>query len=217
NHTEASIKRREPMILKIVSTYNSLCNQLHVLIHQRKVPANAIPPIPISCDGIFQLDVDDDIWQDVGLEDETVNPPQWLADDNVHQGICLLLDLDHCLEEEDRLRHKHCVMQECMITEWTALQEAREHAAQLSLMCFEWQSRVHPIPSAWEMSDSWGPSSTDIAHAGHSLYHVKTVQPANADSGELSEDESNNDDINEGGVDDELMVAIEEVAYANEY
>ncbi|KAG1808027.1 uncharacterized protein BJ212DRAFT_1485307 [Suillus subaureus] len=113
--------------------------------------------------------------------------------------------------------------------EWTALQEAQEvanvdvawhlkkRAAQLSLMCFEWQSRVRPIPSAWEMPDSWGPSSTDIAHAGHSLYHAKTVQPVNADSGELSEDESNNDDIDEGGVDDELMVAIEEVAYANEY
>ncbi|KAG1883231.1 hypothetical protein F4604DRAFT_1879008 [Suillus subluteus] len=229
NHTEASIKRREPTILKIVSTYNNLCDQLHVLIHQRKAPANAVPPIPISRDGIFQLDVDDDIWQDVGLEDETADPPRWLADDNVRQGICLLLDLDRCLEEEDRLRCERRVMQECMILEWTALQEAREvadvdvawhlqkRAAQLSLMCFEWQSRVRPIPTAWEMPDSWGPSSTDIAHAGHSLYHAKTAQAVHADSWELSEDENNDDDVDEGGVDDELMAAVEEVAYANEY
>ncbi|KAG1847699.1 hypothetical protein F4604DRAFT_1687955 [Suillus subluteus] len=229
NHTEASIKRREPTILKIISTYNNLCDQLHVLIHQRKAPANAVPPIPISRDGIFQLDVNDDIWQDVGLEDETADPPRWLANDNVHQGIRLLLDLDRCLEEEDRLRRERCVMQECMILEWTALQEAQEvadvdvawhlqkHAAQLSLMCFEWQSRVRPIPTAWEMPDSWGPSSTDIAHAGHSLYHAKTAQAAHADSWELSEDENNDDDVDEGGVDDELMAAVEEVAYANEY
>lgn len=104
-----------------------------------------------------------------------------------------------------------------MVLDFDVAWHLEKHAAQLSLMCFEWQSRVHPIPSAWEMPDSWGPSSTDIAHAGHSLYHAKTVQPANADLGELSEDESNNDDIDEGGVDDELMVAIEEVAYANEY
>ncbi|KAG1823915.1 uncharacterized protein BJ212DRAFT_1476767 [Suillus subaureus] len=196
---------------------------------QSTAPANAIPPIPISHDGIFWLDVNDNIWQDVGLEDETVDPPRWLANDNVHQGIRLLLDLDRCLEEEDRLRCKHCVMQECMILEWTALQEAQEvtdvdvawHlekcAAQLSLMCFEWQLRVCPIPTAWEMPDSWGLSSTNIAHAGHSLYHMKIAQAAHADSWKLSEDENNDNDIDEGGVDDELMAAMEEVVYANEY
>lgn len=85
------------MILKIVSTYNTLCDQFHVLIRQCKAPANAILPLPISCDGICQLDVDDEIWQDIGLENETMDPPQWLADENVCQSIRLLLDLDHCL------------------------------------------------------------------------------------------------------------------------
>ncbi|KAG1776141.1 hypothetical protein EV702DRAFT_1046311 [Suillus placidus] len=229
NHTETSINRREPAILKIVSTYNTLCDQLLVLIRQCKAPANAISPLPIPRDGIFQLDVDDEIWQDVGLEDETMDPPRWLADENVRQGICLLLDLDRCMEEEDRLRHERCVVQECMIMEWTALQRAREvpnvdvawHlekcAAQLSLTCIEWQTRVRPIPCAWEMPDSWGPSSTDIANAAHSLYHAKTVQPVNGDSWELSEDGSDDDELNDGGVDDELIAAVEEVAHANEY
>ncbi|KAG2066014.1 hypothetical protein BDR04DRAFT_1031289, partial [Suillus decipiens] len=121
----------EPAILKIVSTYNNLCDQLHVLICQCKAPANAIPPLPISCDGIFQLDVNDEIWKDIGLEDETMDPPQWLVNENVCQGIHLLIDLDCCPEEEDRLIHECCVMQECMIMEWTTLQRAQEGASEL--------------------------------------------------------------------------------------
>ncbi|OAX32637.1 hypothetical protein K503DRAFT_794704 [Rhizopogon vinicolor AM-OR11-026] len=124
SHTETSIKQREPMILKIVSTYNTLCNQLCALIHQCKAPPGAIAPLYISRQGIFQLDVDNEIWQDVGLEGEVVDLPPWLANDNVCQGIRLLLDHDRCVEEENRLSCEHCVMQEWMITEWTALQSA---------------------------------------------------------------------------------------------
>ncbi|KAG2072471.1 hypothetical protein BDR04DRAFT_1141772 [Suillus decipiens] len=79
------------------------------------------------------LDVDNEIWQDIGLEDENIDPPRWLADETVHQGIHHLLDLDHCLEEEDRLRHEHCVMQEYMVAEWSVLQKACEVAMQPSV------------------------------------------------------------------------------------
>ena len=84
----------------------------------------------ISREGIFQLDVDDEIWQDVGLEDEVANPPRWLADDNVRQGIRLLLDHDRCVEEENRLSRERCVMQEWMITKWTTLESARAVAGE---------------------------------------------------------------------------------------
>jgi hypothetical protein len=243
SHTETSIKRREPTILKIVSTYNTLCDQLHALIRQRKAPTGAIPPQHISRNGIFQLDVDDDVWQDIGLEDDIADPPQWLSDENVRQGIRLLLDLDRCLEEEGRLRRERCIMQEYMVMEWTALQRAREvaselltqsllymrsnvcipidadvawhlerRATQLSLISVEWQSRVRPIPCAWGMPDSWGPSAVDMARAAHSLYHAKTAHATNSDSLESSEDEGEDSDLDEG--DDELMAAMEE---ANEY
>ncbi|KAG1888481.1 uncharacterized protein F5891DRAFT_987773 [Suillus fuscotomentosus] len=154
SHTETSIKWREPTILKIVSTYNTLCDQLYAMIRQCKAPLGAIAPLHISRQGIFQLDVDDEIWQDVGLEDEIADPPPWLADNNVRHSICLLLDHDRCVEEENRLSCEHCVMQEWMITEWTALQSARavvdddiafhleKRAVQLSLACIEWESRL---------------------------------------------------------------------------
>jgi hypothetical protein len=130
NHTETSIKWREPTILKIVSTYNTLCGQLYTLIRQCKAPPGAIAPLHISREGIFQLDVDDEIWQDIGLEDEVADPPCWLADDNVRQGIRLLLDHDRCVEDENRLSRECCVMQEWMITEWTTLESARAVAGE---------------------------------------------------------------------------------------
>jgi hypothetical protein len=43
---------------------------------------------------LFKLDVDDDIWQDVGLGDSIGGlPPAWLADEKVCLGIKSLLEL----------------------------------------------------------------------------------------------------------------------------
>ncbi|KAI6121644.1 hypothetical protein F5141DRAFT_1211302 [Pisolithus sp. B1] len=42
--------------------------------------------------GLFQLDVDNDIWQDVGLGEGHPDPPKWLADEDVHKGIRLMLE-----------------------------------------------------------------------------------------------------------------------------
>lgn len=40
------------------------------LVKQHRAPVSAIVPEPIRNDGLFKLDVDDTIWQDVGLGDE---------------------------------------------------------------------------------------------------------------------------------------------------
>ncbi|KIJ58130.1 hypothetical protein HYDPIDRAFT_58535, partial [Hydnomerulius pinastri MD-312] len=68
-HTEASVKRREPGILQLANNYNKLCIQMQALIRQKKAPRGAIAPLPIARDGLFKLDVDDDVWQDLGLGD----------------------------------------------------------------------------------------------------------------------------------------------------
>jgi hypothetical protein len=99
-NTQHSIKRWEPGILKLVLTYNGLCTQLQSLIRQWRAPPSAVPPHIIPCDGIFLLDVNDNIWQDVGLNDERLDPPAWLSDEAVRNGICLQLEVDQCMEEE---------------------------------------------------------------------------------------------------------------------
>lgn len=84
------------MIRKLVSTYNNLCADLSALIRQRRSPPNAIPPNPISPTGIFDLDIDADIWEDIGLNDVVPEPPDWLADEDTRAAIRLLLEIDRC-------------------------------------------------------------------------------------------------------------------------
>lgn len=127
-HAEASIQRRNPTIRKLVTTYNNLCNKLIDLIRRGEAPAGAIAPHSISPTGIFQLDVDDDIWQDVGLDGNDMAPPAWLADENMRAAIKFQLEVDRCNEEGARIMRERCVLQEWMMAEWDALQEARTRA-----------------------------------------------------------------------------------------
>ena len=51
---------------------------------------------------ISTLDVDDSIWQDIGLteDDGSTEPPPWLGDEDVHDGIKFMLEEDRCEEEQ---------------------------------------------------------------------------------------------------------------------
>jgi hypothetical protein len=86
-----------------------------------------VVPKKISREGLFGLDVDDEIWQDVGLEEgeDTSLTPAWLGNDEVRQGITSVLELDRCVEEEMRLQRERCAMQDWMLAEWDALQAAQ--------------------------------------------------------------------------------------------
>ena len=100
-----------------------------MLICQGKAPAGAILPLDIPREGLFKLDVDNDIWQDVGLNDEHNGPaPLWLRDDAVRQGIKSMLQLDRCKEEEARLLRERKALQEWMQEEWQVVQTAKEIA-----------------------------------------------------------------------------------------
>ena len=124
--TESAVRRREPGIAKLATSYNNLCTHITTLIRQGKTPRGATAPRPISRDGLFKLDVDDDIWQDLGLdeEDEHAEPPAWLADEPVRKGIRAMLELDRCMEEERRLMEERCFLQEWMMEEWARIRNA---------------------------------------------------------------------------------------------
>lgn len=125
---EVSLKRREPTILRLAKDYNDLCRQMNSLIHQHKAPVGAVPPQEIIRDGLFKLDIDDGIWQDVGLDDgnDLVQPPLWLSDEGVRLGIRHLLERDRCEEEEVRLGRERQALQEWFQEEWRANRMACE-------------------------------------------------------------------------------------------
>ena len=126
-HAQSQLKRKEPGIQALARKYNKLCNDLEKMIKKNKAPRGAISLLAIEMDGLFKLDVDDDIWQDIGLTDDlddSAKIPDWLGNDKVRKGIKVLLEYDHCLEEMQRIRHERVSMQEWFLEEWLVLQEA---------------------------------------------------------------------------------------------
>ncbi|KAJ7430688.1 hypothetical protein B0H11DRAFT_2391891 [Mycena galericulata] len=163
-HIEDAVKRRDPGILQLLRHYNELCKEMATLIKQRKAPRNAIAPKPIESKGIWALDVDDEIWQDVGLDDtlDGSEPPLWLKSDAVRQGIKAMLELDRCDEEQPRLFHECRSLRYWLSEEWEAVTTAMEVATEqgdlgvayqlqlrrheLCQLCAGWQLALRPIP-----------------------------------------------------------------------
>jgi hypothetical protein len=92
-------------------------------IRERKAPSKAVVPRPIPMDKLFDLDVDDTIWDDVGLRDsdDTAEVPLWLSDDQIRTGIRGILLRDHCDEELKRLRYELSVLGVWFQDEWDTL------------------------------------------------------------------------------------------------
>jgi hypothetical protein len=61
-----------------------------------------LAPLPIAREGLFKLDVDDDIWQDIGLDDDGNDMqqvvPAWLGNDSLlvlSQLFRIVIHSDH--------------------------------------------------------------------------------------------------------------------------
>ena len=102
-HTSKVIKRRYRSVKGLVTEYNNRQERMKKLRGRRGVPQNAIIPPSINMKGLFDLDVDNDIWQDIGLADDEFNGnvPPWLGDETVRNGIRLVQEITNCRDELD--------------------------------------------------------------------------------------------------------------------
>jgi hypothetical protein len=221
-HAETQIKRKEPGIHQLRKKYNDLCAELEALINQGSAPRGAVVPHIIGKEGLFQLDVDDEIWQDVGLEDVDMDGeiPRWLGDDDVREGIKSLLELDRCKEEERRLCRECQATQEWMLEEWQCVSEAinitvdndmkyqlERHAEYLTYLVSVWQPEVRLIPN--EMPESWGPTEEQLAKIrSYEFYESTVVKDCHEQSDENDDDEGDGEDDES---DDGLLEAIDEL------
>ncbi|KAF9064830.1 hypothetical protein BDP27DRAFT_1143179, partial [Rhodocollybia butyracea] len=75
---------------------------------------------PIPMDKLFDLDVNDAIWDDIGLgdSDDLVEVLLWLSDEQVRTGIRGILLRDRSVEELQRLRYELSVLGEWFQEEW---------------------------------------------------------------------------------------------------
>ncbi|KAJ6553775.1 hypothetical protein DFH09DRAFT_857240, partial [Mycena vulgaris] len=67
SHTPSAVKRREPQISHLKTDYNKLCDAIMTEICMGRAPRGSIASDYIDTKALYALDVDDAIWQDVGL------------------------------------------------------------------------------------------------------------------------------------------------------
>ncbi|KAF7368005.1 hypothetical protein MSAN_00866300 [Mycena sanguinolenta] len=226
-HAAAAIKRREPTINNNVRDYNKLCAEISTLIQGKRAPAGAVAPTPIPVKGIFQLDVDDAIWQDLGLDDDTT-PARWLVDANVRAGIRAMLQKDRCEEEAPRLQRERRHMQMWFATEWAAVKHAIElsHGAvryqfelkrkELLQLCVVWRKSLDALPPAGDLP-AWGPTKEEIEDCeieGVTASYEDGEGEDNERSSE-SDDETSSEDEDEDEEDEDLLYVIEAVERAD--
>ncbi|KAF8217953.1 hypothetical protein K438DRAFT_1952812 [Mycena galopus ATCC 62051] len=172
-HTQSAVKRRQPKITNLVREYNNLCGAIQKEIDKRTTPRGAIAPQLIDAKKVFELDVDDSIWQDVGLEDDDDRgePPLWLSSDSVRSGIRAVLQLDRADEEDAMLAKETRSMRAWFIEEWDVLRLAVANAAneanryqlflrreRLLRLCATWRKHTTERPG----DAPWGPSQAEL-------------------------------------------------------
>ena len=170
------------------------------------------------------MDVDDDIWQDIGLTNDTDGDdtiPSWLGDDNVQEGIKSLLVYQCCQEEERRLIAERLSMQQWMCEEWATVLMALHSAMstpdlhyQLQLrqkylvrLCLSWKVHIMSIPAQTE--DNWGPTEAELDRG-----RASEVSESVLDMEEIVEDEYEDED---DGYDAEILDTMEIQALADQF
>lgn len=83
-------------------------------------------PKELDIDRLFNLDLDESVWEDAGLDlDEGDAPPAWLADDATREGIKAVHMLDRASEELVRLQHEFRALALWLTEEFEAIGSAK--------------------------------------------------------------------------------------------
>jgi hypothetical protein len=132
SHIKDAMHHCEPTITRLTKKYNSMLKQMAQLQTTDKVAANVILPPATILKTLFKLDVDDDTWHDIGLEDleefRGVLPP-WLSDDTVQASIHFNQEVLNC-EGELACCHMECVaMQTWFEEEYKATSFAEKYTS----------------------------------------------------------------------------------------
>ncbi|KAF9505373.1 hypothetical protein BS47DRAFT_1368124 [Hydnum rufescens UP504] len=100
-HMNKAFKCWYQSIKNLVTDYNKRRLSMIKLRRWHGIPHNAVIPPPIEMKGLFSLDVDNDIWQDIGLADDEFGGqvPPWLGDEDVRNGIQIVQEIMNCHDE----------------------------------------------------------------------------------------------------------------------
>lgn len=128
---ETNVKKREPSLKSDVNKYNVHCNRMSELIRKGKAPPNAIAPTQLQLEDVLSMDVDSDIWLELGLSDEDeAAVGRWMRDAEVRKGIKWLQQKDRCKEEMDRIFSERRALHHWFAEEWEKHKEAVSRAGE---------------------------------------------------------------------------------------
>ncbi|KAF9507795.1 hypothetical protein BS47DRAFT_1398315 [Hydnum rufescens UP504] len=125
-HVEKAVKHCSSGIEGTMKKYNvTLVEMVEYRRRSKSISRDAYIPPMLSKEGLYRLDVDQDIWEDtrgdVADFPDDVLPP-WLADASIKQGICTTQEIINCKEELEWCKVEHSNLWTWFSKEYTAVE-----------------------------------------------------------------------------------------------
>jgi hypothetical protein len=169
--------------------YNDKILQLAEMRGKNGVAKDAWLPSPLRKEGLYQLDVDQDIWQDCDPS-HFEELPAWLADSSVKEGILSAQMVVSCQSEITRCEAKHANLHQWMWEEnyqtLALFHAALESDVDVAFFSLIWIHRLHELQNHWEASTNivgipagakdWLPNDPPPSlHCFHNLPQVQAL------------------------------------------
>ena len=121
-HVEKAVKHRAPGIEATVNKYNVKRKEMLRERGKNGVRRDAYIPPELSMEGLYKLDVDQDIWENADMADfEGGQIPLWLADKDVRDGIRAAQEIKSCQEELRRCEVEYSNLRGWFVDEYEAV------------------------------------------------------------------------------------------------
>ncbi|KAJ7050253.1 hypothetical protein C8F01DRAFT_1264140 [Mycena amicta] len=216
-HASSAIKKREPGIKKLVKSYNTEVAKIEQLIKRGKVPEGTIAPERLVEAHIFELDIDDAIWLDVGLTDKESPLPEALLNPDLRKQIRALLQKRRCEEESHRLKREHGHLRIWFATEWQAVErtiqecdegplryQLQQRQRELLDLYLTWKSSLDALIAPPDVPE-WGPSPQAILGARLAQVALASAQELEMEG---ASDVCSDEGVNEEEEEDEALISI---------
>ncbi|KAH8797081.1 hypothetical protein DL96DRAFT_1561949 [Flagelloscypha sp. PMI_526] len=175
DHIASAIKKRAPQVKTVYKELNAVYDLMDAEFDAERAPSDAIRPRRISKDELYDLNIDSPIWDNSTLAVEYGdNLSAWAKDVNVRRGIRLMLLVDRCKEELERLKVDRDNLQMFAQQSWLALQWIHGNAVKEKdedlAFCIgqevdawrqrilSWKKQTNSLASNSDPIDSWGPT-----------------------------------------------------------
>ncbi|KAF9503957.1 hypothetical protein BS47DRAFT_1401906 [Hydnum rufescens UP504] len=208
-HVEKAVKNRSGGIEATVKKYNARLKELVVLRGRGGIWRDAYIPPMLTMDGLYKLDVDQDIWEDsrgnIADFPDGVVPP-WLADPSVKEGIQISQEVASCQQELERCKGEHANLQMWFHEEYSAAMDLFMGSKDEDVSYFGllWAHQLYDWMTAWKKdivqvpiapgAPSWDSVRMPLALHQHYVFDHNCQSRRNLDDFDAS-----SDDDSEGG------------------